>query len=184
MDGEDETMAGNGDDKDGPKLTVIEGGGEAPKRKRRALTAKQEAFVKALTSGGPDGNGMTQADAYKAAYDCGNMSDAAIYTEGWKLCTQHPEITRRILSQQAVMAKAALSSALTRRRWIIERLEAEAVDMEAGSPASRVRSLELLGKTERLWTDVLETVTADASPDEVRRELEARLTALLGTADA
>ena len=77
------------------------------------------------------------------------------------------------------MEKAALSSALTRRRWIIERLEAEAVDMEAGSPASRVRSLELLGKTERLWTDVVETIQSDQSPDEVRRELEARLTALL-----
>ena len=165
---------------EGPILTVIEGGGEPPKRgKRRALTAKQEAFVKALTSGGPDGKGMTQTDAYKAAYSCEQMSDKAIHTEAWKLCTQHPEITRRILSQQAVLDKAALSSALTRRRWIIERLEAEAVDMETGSPASRVRSLELLGKTERLFADVVETVQSEASPDDVRRELEARLTALL-----
>jgi hypothetical protein len=179
IDGED-AMADETGDGEGPVLTVIEGGGEPPKKsKRRSLTAKQEAFVKALTTGGPDGKGMTQTEAYKSAYDCENMSDKAIYTEGWKLCTHHPEVTRRILSQQAVMAKAALSSALTRRRWIIERLEAEAVDMETGSPASRVRSLELLGKTERLFADVVETIQSDESPDEVRRELEARLTALL-----
>ena len=77
------------------------------------------------------------------------------------------------------MERAVLSSALTRRRWIIERLEAEAVDMETGSPASRVRSLELLGKTERLFADVVETVVSDETPDEVRQQLEARLTALL-----
>ena len=170
-----------GGDKDGPKLTVIEGGGEPPKKgKRRALTAKQEAFVKALTTGGPDGKGMTQTDAYKAAYNCEQMSDKAIYTEAWKLCTHHPEVTRRILSQQAVLERAALSSGLTRRRWIVERLEHEARSAE--SDAARVRALELLGKDSevQMWQDhVIQTQTAEASPDDVRRELEARLTALL-----
>ena len=173
-------MADDNGGGEGPVLTVIEGGGEPPKKgKRRALTAKQEAFVKALTTGGPDGKGMTQTDAYKAAYNCEQMSDKAIYTEAWKLCTHHPEVTRRILSQQAVLERAALSSGLTRRRWIVERLEHEARSAE--SDAARVRALELLGKDSnvRLWSDVVETVQVEASPDEVRRELEARLTALL-----
>ena len=61
----------------------------------------------------------------------------------------------------------------------MERLEHEAQSAE--SDAARVRARELLGKDSnvRLCSDVVETVQADASPDEVRRELEARLTALL-----
>ena len=172
------------DDKDKPILTLVSDQSESEKiegkkKKRRPLTAKQEAFFKALTSGGPDGKGMTQADAYKSAYDCENMSDNAIYTEAWKLVTQHPEMTQRILAHQASVERAALTSALTRRRWIVERLEREATHAE--SDAARVRALELLGKDSsvRMWTDVVENVEAEASPDEVRAQLEARLTALL-----
>ena len=172
--------AGDGGAEDGPTLTVIDGGGEPAKRKRRKrrpLTAKQEAFLAALI------RGANQADAYREAYDCEAMGSHAIHCEA-SLLASHPEVTARLLAHQASIERAAVSSALTRRRWIIERLEAEAVDMEAGSPASRVRSLELLGKDSevRMWTDVLETVTADASPEDVRQQLEARLTALLGTA--
>jgi hypothetical protein len=175
MDGED-AMADETGDGERPVLTVIEGGGDAPKkrkrRKRRALTAKQEAFVRGLIKG------LSQADAYRAAYDCKAMGSHAIHCES-SLLASHPEVTARLLAHEASMERAVLSSALTRRRWIIERLEAEAVDMETGSPASRVRSLELLGKTERLFADVVETVQSDETPDEVRQQLEARLTALL-----
>ena len=177
--------AGNGGPKDGPKLTVIDGGGQAEgggepvkrrRRKRRPLTAKQEKFLAALI------RGANQADAYREAYDCGAMGSHAIHCEA-SLLASHPEVTARLLGAQASIERAALSSALTRRRWIVERLEHEA--RSAPSDAARVRALELLGKDSevRMWTDVLETVTADASPDEVRRELEARLTALLGSAE-
>ena len=182
MDGEDETMAGKAGDGgagDGPTLTVIDGGGEPAKRKRRKrrpLTAKQEAFLAALI------RGANQADAYREAYDCEAMGSHAIHCEA-SLLAAHPEITARLLAAQASIERAALSSALTRRRWIVERLEHEA--RSADSDAARVRALELLGKDSevRLWTDVIETQTADASPDEVRAQLEARLTALLGTAE-
>ena len=168
------------DDKDKPKLTLVSDQSEPKKKKRRPLTVKQEAFFKALTKGGPDGKGMTQADAYKSAYDCEKMSDNAIYTEAWKLVSQHPELTRRILSHKAGIEKAALTSALTRRHWIVKRLEHEATSAE--SDAARVRALELLGKDSqvKLWSDVVETIESEETPDEVRAQLEARLTALLG----
>ena len=180
MDGmADETGGG---DKDGPKLTVIEGGGEPTKRrrrKRRPLTAKQEAFLAALI------RGSNQADAYREAYDCEGgegrkaMGSHAIHCEA-SLLAGHPEVTARLLAAQASIERSALSSALTRRRWIVERLEHEARSAE--SDAARVRALELLGKDSevQMWQDhVIQTQTAEASPDDVRRELEARLTALL-----
>ena len=169
-------MADETGDGEGPVLTVIEGGGEPPKkgrrRKRRALTAKQEAFVRGLVKG------LSQADAYRAAYDCKAMGSHAIHCEASQLAS-HPEVTTRLLAHQTSVERSELSHAATRRRWIVERLEHEARSAE--SDAARVRALELLGKDSsvRMWSDVVETVQADTSPDEVRRELEARLTALL-----
>ena len=168
-------------DKDKPTLMLVSDQSEDEKaegkkkkrRKRRALTAKQEEFVRGLIKG------LSQADAYRAAYQCDAMGSHAIHCES-SLLASHPEVTARLLAHETSMERAVLTSALTRRRWIIERLEAEAIDMEAGSPASRVRSLELLGKTERLFADVVVEATESESPDEVRAQLEHRLTALLG----
>ena len=61
------------------------------------LTAKQTAFVEALLSG------MTQIDAYRAAYDVSGMSDNAQHVEASKLC-QNPKISLRL-------AEAAKASA-------------------------------------------------------------------------
>ena len=62
----------------------------------------------------------------------------------------------------------------------MERLEHEAANAE--SDAARVRSLELLGKTTdiKLFADIVETSTNDSSPEQVKAELEQKLTALLG----
>jgi len=156
-------------DADGVKKTKAK---TKSKPKRRALTAKQERFVAALI------RGANQADAYREAYDCDAMGSHAIHCEA-SLLASHREVTARILANQASIERASLSSALTRRRWIVERLEHEAANAE--SDAARVRSLELLGKTQeiRLFADIVETSTSDASPDQVRAELEQRLTALL-----
>jgi hypothetical protein len=53
------------------------------------LTAKQELFVAGLLAG------KTQADAYRAAYDAGGMSDNAIYVAASNLC-RNPKITIRL----------------------------------------------------------------------------------------
>ena len=164
----------NGDG--GPILTVIEGGGEPPKkgkrRKRRALTAKQEAFVRGLVKG------LSQAAAYRAAYDTANMGSHAIHCEASQLAA-HPEVTARLLAHQTSVERSELSHAATRRRWIVERLTHEATN--STSDAARVRALELLGKDSsvKMWSEIVEEHIVDTSPDEVRRELESRLTALL-----
>ena len=163
-------------DDDKPILTLVSDQSEADKaegkKKKRPLTAKQEPFLSEMIKG------ATQADAYRAAYSAKGMKPSAIYTEA-SLLASHPEITRRLLAHEASVERAALTSALTRRRWIVERLEHEAAHAE--SDAARVRALELLGKDSsvRMWSDVVETVEAESTPDEVRAQLEARLTALL-----
>jgi len=164
-------------DKKKPDLYIIEGDSEAPKpkatAKKRRLTAKQERFVAEVIKG------STQADAYRTAYEAKGMKPSAIYTEANRLMG-NPEIARRLQANRDSIQRSAVSSALSRRRWIVERLEHEAANAE--SDAARVRSLELLGKTTdiKLFADIVETSTNDSSPEQVKAELEQKLTALLG----
>ena len=164
-------------DKKKPDLYIIEGDSEAPKpkatAKKRRLTAKQERFVAEVIKG------STQADAYRTAYEAKGMKPSAIYTEANRLMG-NPEIACRLQANRDSIQRSAVSSALSRRRWIVERLEHEAANAE--SDAARVRSLELLGKTTdiKLFADIVETSTNDSSPEQVKAELEQKLTALLG----
>jgi hypothetical protein len=146
---------------------------ETPRRTpKRKLTVKQERFVAAVIKG------ATASEAYRTAYNVESMRPANIWTESSRLMA-HPMVAPRIRAGMAHIERGAVSSALSRRRWIVERLEIEAKTAE--SDAARVRALELLGKTQdvRLFADIVETTNTDSSPDEVRRELEVRLTKLL-----
>lgn len=158
---------------DAPKLTLVEGGKGAKASKARKLTGKQEAFLAGLI------RGQTQYEAYCGAYDAKGMKRSAIDTEAWRL-SGHPEIARRLHAHQGAVERAAQASALSRRRLVLERLEYEA--MNAESDSARVRALELLGKTHDvgLFVERIETDNAERTPDELRTELQARLSALLG----
>ena len=171
-------------DKKKPDLYIIKGDSETPKpkatAKKRRLTAKQERFVAEVIKG------ATASDAYRAAYDVGGdkskgkapMKASAIWTESSRLMG-NTMVASRLQAHRDSVARSVVSSALTRRRWIVERLEHEAANAE--SDAARVRSLELLGKTTdiKLFADIVETSSNDQSPEQVKAELEEKLTALL-----
>jgi len=174
---------------DPPHLTVIDGGGgeaggdsDQPKAKpkgnakRRKLTAKQERFLAALIRN----DGGSLSDCYREAYDTSRMSNAAIHNEA-SLLAGHHEVARRLQLNRASIERSSQSSALSRRRFVLEGLERESTT--AASDSARVAALIALGKTQGvdLFTDRVEQVGADLSPDEVRAELEQRLSALLGS---
>jgi hypothetical protein len=169
---------------DTPHLTVIDGGAgdgnepEAkpkPKAKRRKLTAKQERFLAALIRN----DGGSLSDCYREAYDTSRMSNAAIHNEA-SLLAGHHEVARRLTLNRASIERSAQSSALARRRFVLEGLEREATD--AASDSARVAALVALGRTTDvgLFLDRVDMQVADQSPQEVRDQLEARLAALLG----
>lgn len=66
-----------------------------------ALTAKQEAFAQAVAGG------MTQADAYRSAYDCENSSEQVIHNEA-SLLMQNREISVRVTALKEAIAIAAI----------------------------------------------------------------------------
>jgi hypothetical protein len=65
------------------------------------LTAKQEAFAQAIA------DGMTQADAYRTAYDAESMSDNAIYVEASKLI-DNPNVAQRVKELKDALADRVL----------------------------------------------------------------------------
>ena len=166
-----------------PRLTVIDGGAGTGtgkgkpkgKGKRRKLTAKQERFLAALIRS----DGGSLSDCYREAYDCENMSAAAVHNEA-SLLAGHHEVARRLTLHQASIERSSASRALSLRRFVLESLEKEAGT--ATSDSARVTALIALGKTQGvdLFTDRHE-VTAERTSEEVRLELESRLAALLGT---
>ena len=67
----------------------------------QALTAKQEAFAQAIA------DGKTQADAYRAAYSAGGMSDNAIYREA-SLLLGRPKVSQRVAALRETLASKAM----------------------------------------------------------------------------
>ena len=163
-------------DKNGGKNLRVVGGNESAgkvKRKPKRLTGKQEAFVKGVVSG------LSQTDAYRAAYNVGeNCKPATIRNEAWKLAS-HPDVSLMIEKGLARKREVAQRTGVSRRVLVLERLEAEAMDSN-NSDASRIRALELLGKHERLFTDVVEQQSDTRTAEQIRFELEQRLRDLSG----
>lgn len=77
------------------------------------LTAKQEAFVQNIIKG------MSQADAYRSAYDTKRMSDNAIYREA-SLLMSNPKIAQRLAYISAKADTPKIMSAQRRLEWLTE----------------------------------------------------------------
>lgn len=75
------------------------------------LTPKQEGFVKNIIEG------MSQADAYRSAYSCKNMSDNAIYREA-SLLVENPKVAQRLKELREQLAKPSIMTAQERLEWL------------------------------------------------------------------
>ena len=151
-----------------PKLEVV--------KKEPELTIKQRQFVNEIVKGKLG----SYKEAYAKVYDVSLTKQGKIpkwvEVEASKLVA-NPKIALSI--QKAIERKevSAVASSLRLKNYVIEKLYQEST---TGSDASRVRSLELLGKTIGLFSDVVETKEARPS-DEIQSELEERLAELLAS---
>jgi len=66
-----------------------------------ALTAKQEAFAQAVAGG------MTQADAYRASYECDNSTDNTIIQEASRTMADR-NVSARVAELKEAIAIAAI----------------------------------------------------------------------------
>lgn len=159
-----------------PEPSVVVSLARGQGKDHNGLTAKQEAFAQGVSAGG------TLAASYRAAYDAGGMSPAAIHVAACRLMDNAAVALRVNALVQARQAQSSHDANRT-RQYVIERLHTEASDPN-NPPSVRVRALELLGKlgdvgafVERVSTD-----SAPATQGELAATLEARLRAVLAKA--
>ena len=98
------------------------------------LTPKQEQFVQNIIKG------MSQADAYRSAYDTKRMSDNAIYREA-SLLMSNPKVAQRFSELSAKADKPKIMDAQRRLEWLTERIADEEVDINA-----KLKAIDIMNK--------------------------------------
>ena len=113
------------------------------------LTGKQEEFAKNIVQG------MSQADAYRSAYDAEDMSDAAIYVEASRLM-DNPNVALRIKELRDELAKPTIMSAQDRLEWL-----SYLVNADAGT-TDKLRAIDIMN---RMTGEYVQKIEADVKGD-------------------
>jgi len=154
-------------DKSKPQLKVV--------KRPTDLTPKQRAFVEGIVKGKLG----SHIEVYMSVYDVARTKTGGIpkhaYVDSSKLLS-HPKISLAISKGLERKEQSLVASAHRTRSYVIEQLFRESKSAE--SDAARIRSLELLGKSVSLFSDVVET-KENRSSDLIESEIESRLVELL-----
>tara|TARA_R110000824_G_scaffold143449_1_gene311138 strand:+ start:811 stop:1374 length:564 start_codon:yes stop_codon:yes gene_type:complete len=142
------------------------------------LTPKQAKFV-ALVAGSPDIKGLSYTEAYRQSYASENMKPTTLRVEAAKLAKQ-PKIRDAIDSLKGRDVEVQSLVERVSRDWVVRKLQDEATS-EHNPPATRVRALELLGKSQGVFTE-RERGSDARTTDDVASEIEAKLRKMFGTA--
>jgi hypothetical protein len=99
------------------------------------LTAKQEAFAQAVASG------MTQADAYRSAYDCEGSADKTVIEEASRVASDR-NVSARVSELKEAIAIAALWTRLDSVQTLSE--IAKGGESRANEKVSAIKELNLM----------------------------------------
>ena len=137
------------------------------------MTPKQHQFAREVVLG------KSQADAYRSAYNTLRMNDNSIRREASRLM-DNPNVATTVVQLQHEADAAVVQERIASREEVLQTLTSY---MHSGEPRDsvRLRAAELMGKHYGLFTDRIEAVVPERSPEEIAAELEKKLTSLLGT---
>ena len=120
------------------------------------LTAKQEKFVQNIIQG------MSQADAYRSAYSCKNMTDNSIYVNASKLVAD-AKVAQRLKELREQLAKPSIMSAQERLEWLTELIKSE-----EESTTDKLRAADIMNKMQGEYN---QRVTATVTYEDRLREV-------------
>ena len=98
------------------------------------LTDKQEKFCQNII------NGMSQADAYRAAYPKQKMSDKTIWEAASRLMANN-KVVARLTELRNKLAQPSIMSAQERLKWLTERIADDEVDINA-----KLKAIDIMNK--------------------------------------
>ena len=137
------------------------------------MTPKQHQYAREVVLG------KSQADAYRSAYNTTRMNDNSIRREASRLM-DNPNVATTVVELQQKADAAVVQERIATREEVLQTLTSY---MHSGEPRDsvRLRAAEMMGKHYGLFTDRIEAVVPERSPEEITAELEEKLTNLLGT---
>ena len=149
-------------------------------KRKDGLTAKQRHFALEVAT-----NGSSITAAYETAYECENMSRAAMRNEASKLMA-NPDIAMMVESirseNEAKKLQSLRALEVNDREKVLSRLR-EWMTTAEPSDTNKIAAARLLGQSVGLFKDV--TISEDArSSDDIARQLEDRLANLLEGGDS
>ena len=148
-----------------------------PKAKDQPLTNKQLEFAQLIA------DGFTKAEAFRKAYDVSPDTKEKSIHEMASKTFNNVKVISRVKAIQHQKAEDQRMLGIKQAEFIMKRLEEEATDMDNNS-ASRIRALELMGKTHMvgLFADKLEikSENINMTADELEDQLKDKLQKLLG----
>lgn len=131
------------------------------------ITPKQAAFSAFVA----EGDSLTEA--YRKAYDASKMTTQVVHNAASRL-GKNKKIMGHVEALRKRDATAVAAHAKLSKDWILQRLQDEA--QNAKNPAAtRVRALELLGKTSGLFDESTHITFENRKPEDVERELLEKL---------
>jgi hypothetical protein len=143
----------------------------------KELTPKQAHFARCVAQG------MTQADAYREAYDPKQSTAATIHTLASRVMAR-VEVRARVDALVKARERAVVASALTDRDKVLSKLRVWLEGTEV-TDSNRLRAAELLGRSSGLFATDINVTTKERDSSAVAAEIEHRLAALIGsTVDA
>ena len=138
------------------------------------LTGRQHGFINSILK-----EHMNQSDAYRANYTTGGMTDKTVWEKASRLFALD-KVRTRIEAGRKAQEQIAVHSGASLRADLISKLKV-LTDSKEGD-AVKIRAIEVLGKTElvSLFLDRSTTVEEQLSPEEIEKELVAKLKAAFG----
>jgi len=136
------------------------------------MTPKQSAFA------GFVAEGDSLSEAYRKAYNTAKMSENVVNNEASALA-KNPKVKDAIEALKLQSRSAHNSHQKLSNDWIVQKLQDEAMN-DRNPAATRVRALELLGKTGGLFDESTHVTFEHRSPEDVEMELMEKLGMLFG----
>ena len=138
------------------------------------ITPKQHEFARLVAE-----EHLTSSDAYRRAYKPNILAkNKSVHEMACRVMT-NIKVQSMIRSIQHKRAEENRTRAIRREEYVLKKLTEE---VEHGDKASsRIRALELLGKTVAMFSDKeeLNTKEIERSPDEIKEDLKLKLQKLL-----
>ena len=114
------------------------------------LTAKQEQFAQNIIKG------MSQADAYRSAYNTSRMTDKTIHENASRLANDS-KVSARIAELRGQISKENIMTAQKRLEWLTEAIQSEEVSIN-----DKLKAIDIMNRMQGEYVQKVQAEVTNA----------------------